>query len=99
MIHLAEFDSIESCRSSLRKNLSSYYSKSGVLLFVYSVLLSRGVELVRNVQTHHQQQLNPNNNARKQVRSDTDEPGECAMTAKHGHCTQGTLEFDASWYG
>ena len=65
MIHLAEFDSIESCRSSLRKNLSSYYSKSGVLLFVYSVLLSRGVELVRSVQTHHQQQLNPNNNARK----------------------------------
>ena len=65
MIHVAEFDSIESCRSSLRKNLSSYYSKSGVLLFVYSVLLTRGVELVRSVQTHHQQQLNPNNNARK----------------------------------
>ena len=52
MIHLAEFDNIESCRSSLRRNLSSYYSKSGVLLFVYSVLLSRGVELVRVMFKH-----------------------------------------------
>lgn len=72
MIHLAEFDDIESYRSALRSNLSSYYSKSGVLLFVYSVLLSRSVELVR---------------------SDTDEPGECTMTAKHGHCTQELLNL------
>jgi len=71
-IVLAEFDDIDSYRLALRRNMASFFSKSGVLLFVYSVVLSRGIEFVR---------------------SDTDEPGMCALTAKHGHCTQELLNL------
>ena len=47
MMILRSFDSQNECKRYIRDNMNAYHSRSGVCLFVFSLLLTRGVDTVK----------------------------------------------------